>query len=320
VYYYFSDAIGTAQLITNSTGTVCYDSNKTPFGYEMAYTTTCAQNYMFAGMERDSETGNDHTWFRNYEQNLGRWMSPDLLGGDITNPQSLNRYAYALNNPTTLIDPLGLQSPGDNCNGKKGASLVDCVTGIYCMSNPGQCSNRQLYGLFDEFDVILYGGGSSEGACWTYLNFDALLNFLSLPPSDDFGGSAGIPANNGTLKQIKQTPQQKYQDCMSGFKSSTLGKVIEFGSLLSFVDDFKGTAENWLEAITIKGIILGAFFKGANTAAGGTSIVTTAVKPVLADLGMAAVAGATVADAAVRSGCRQAAQPELYQYTNRMIW
>ena len=59
-------------------------------------------------MERDTETGNDHAWFRNYERNLGRWMSPDLLAGDVTNPQSLNRYSYARNNPTTLTDPFGL--------------------------------------------------------------------------------------------------------------------------------------------------------------------------------------------------------------------
>jgi hypothetical protein len=54
-----------------------------------------------------------------------------LAAVDLTNPQSLNRYAYALNNPTTLIDPTGL-SPGDNCSGKTGASLADCVTGVYC--------------------------------------------------------------------------------------------------------------------------------------------------------------------------------------------
>jgi hypothetical protein len=41
----------------------------------------------------------------------------DPLAGDILNPQSLNRYAYALNNPTTLTDPLGLDScPGFNVN------------------------------------------------------------------------------------------------------------------------------------------------------------------------------------------------------------
>ncbi len=37
----------------------------------------------------------------------GRWLTPDPLAGDITDPQSLNRYAYAFNNPTTLTDPTG---------------------------------------------------------------------------------------------------------------------------------------------------------------------------------------------------------------------
>lgn len=36
------------------------------------------------------------------------------MGGDVENPQSLNRYTYTNNNPTSLVDPLGLQtiSPG----------------------------------------------------------------------------------------------------------------------------------------------------------------------------------------------------------------
>ena len=56
---------------------------------------------------RDGETGLDPTDFRMYHSRLYRWLSPDPLAGDITNPQSLNRYAYALNNPATVTDPLG---------------------------------------------------------------------------------------------------------------------------------------------------------------------------------------------------------------------
>ncbi len=59
-------------------------------------------------MERDAESGLDHTLNRKYSSNLGRWLSPDPKAGNITNPQSLNRYAYVLNNPTNGIDPLGL--------------------------------------------------------------------------------------------------------------------------------------------------------------------------------------------------------------------
>jgi len=40
---------------------------------------------------------------------LRRWLSPDPLAGSVFDPQSLNRYAYVLNNPVNLIDPLGLQ-------------------------------------------------------------------------------------------------------------------------------------------------------------------------------------------------------------------
>ncbi len=45
---------------------------------------------------------------RSYSNTQGRWLSPDPVAGSIPNPQSLNRYAYVMNNAATLIDPLGL--------------------------------------------------------------------------------------------------------------------------------------------------------------------------------------------------------------------
>jgi uncharacterized protein RhaS with RHS repeats len=39
---------------------------------------------------------------------MGRFMTPDPLGGHLEDPQTLNKYAYVRNNPTTLTDPTGL--------------------------------------------------------------------------------------------------------------------------------------------------------------------------------------------------------------------
>jgi len=58
---------------------------------------------------RDAETANDPTLFRMNNSRLYRWLSPDPRAGDISNPQSLNRYAYVLNNSLNLVDPLGLE-------------------------------------------------------------------------------------------------------------------------------------------------------------------------------------------------------------------
>ena len=115
VYYYFSDQVGSLQLVTNSTGTVCYDSDNTPNGYKWSYITTCAQEFGLAGMKLEAEAPIYHTWFRQYSDNAGRWISPDLLAGDVSNPQSLNRYAYVTNNPSSSYDPLGLDQEGGTC-------------------------------------------------------------------------------------------------------------------------------------------------------------------------------------------------------------
>jgi RHS repeat-associated protein len=60
------------------------------------------------GKERDTETGLDYFGARYYGSNMGRFMSPDPLGGHLEDPQTLNRYVYVRNNPLNLTDPTGL--------------------------------------------------------------------------------------------------------------------------------------------------------------------------------------------------------------------
>jgi RHS repeat-associated protein len=66
---------------------------------------------LFTGKERDSESGNDYFGARYYASSMGRWISPDWSAGaeavpyaSLDNPQSLNLYGYAGNNPLRNID------------------------------------------------------------------------------------------------------------------------------------------------------------------------------------------------------------------------
>jgi RHS repeat-associated protein len=66
----------------------------------------------FSGQNADTATSLYDFTFREHSPSQGRWISPDPAGVaavDPTNPQSRNRYAYVLNNPLALVDPLGLE-------------------------------------------------------------------------------------------------------------------------------------------------------------------------------------------------------------------
>jgi RHS repeat-associated protein len=115
IHYYFSDHLGSHGLIENATGTACeQDVDYYPYGAEQYdyCTTQVAQNYKFIGKERDTESGLDNFGARYDASSMGRFMSADpvFISADrLTDPQSLNLYAYVRNNPLSLVDPTGLE-------------------------------------------------------------------------------------------------------------------------------------------------------------------------------------------------------------------
>ena len=84
-----------------------------PFGDGQSCTGTNWGFNFFTDDPHDSESNLEHTWFRQLSASEGRWLSPDPYMGsmDIGDPQSLNRYAYVLNNPVNYWDPFVACSP-----------------------------------------------------------------------------------------------------------------------------------------------------------------------------------------------------------------
>ena len=57
---------------------------------------------------------------------MGRFMSPDPLGGHLEDPQTLNKYVYVRNNPLSLTDPTGLDFALSCTVAKDGSNASTC--------------------------------------------------------------------------------------------------------------------------------------------------------------------------------------------------
>jgi RHS repeat-associated protein len=74
----------------------------------------------FVGGQIDASTNLTHLGAREYDPSLGRFISVDPLA-DITNPQQLNAYSYASNNPVTASDPSGMMEKIESTYGGNSA-------------------------------------------------------------------------------------------------------------------------------------------------------------------------------------------------------
>jgi RHS repeat-associated protein len=118
------DHEGSLVMTTDSSGNVTGSNVLSPYGQKISSNTTDA--YSYAGLYQDTEYGGDAATFRNYSEEQVRWTRPDPYNGsyDVSNPQSMNRYVYAMNNPLALTDPSGL-----DCVYDEGGGNIDIVTG-----------------------------------------------------------------------------------------------------------------------------------------------------------------------------------------------
>ena len=106
----FRDHLGTLRVRAGSGGAIVSRHDFYPFGGE--HTTPSAdEDHAFTDQERDAETGLDYFIARHYGSNIGRFLQPDPIPITLErlyDPQRMNLYSYARNNPLLYTDPLGL--------------------------------------------------------------------------------------------------------------------------------------------------------------------------------------------------------------------
>ena len=114
VYRFFYGTYGELTDMTNAEGASLKYSEETK---EFTAGCTLSELASAAGMEylyngqygvSTDKNGLYYMRARYYDQDIKRFINRDVLSGETTNSQSLNRYAYVQGSPVSLTDPFGL--------------------------------------------------------------------------------------------------------------------------------------------------------------------------------------------------------------------
>ena len=199
-HFEHQDWLGTERMRTTYNGGVEGTFTSLPWGdaQTVASGTDLDANH-YAMLDYDAETATDHAQFRQYGDTPGNWHSPDPYSGsyDSSDPQSFNRYSYALNNPVDLVDPLGL------------FPLLYCETTSDAGNDyPG-----------DPSSVGVTGGGTT---CYIVDDGGARGGGTSVSNGRGAGGGGGSARNSGKTYQLlnnNQSLRDCGQDAKGGFRS-----------------------------------------------------------------------------------------------------
>lgn len=120
VVYHHKDHLGSTHVETDESGAVLEYLLYKPFGETLVdiQSSSYENDRKYTGKELDNDTNYHYYGARYYKADIGRFLSQDpaylVVGADkqisdlvLRDPQLMNSYAYARNNPIVLLDPDG---------------------------------------------------------------------------------------------------------------------------------------------------------------------------------------------------------------------
>jgi RHS repeat-associated protein len=200
------------------------------------------------GKERDTESGLDNFEARYDASSLGRFMTPDPMGGHLENPQSLNKYAYVLNNPTSLTDPTGLDSYLSCTQTKDNASTCQSQTVGYDANGKAQTATVQGVTNADKSFTATQIGNDANGNLVDKTTGTGSYTASANGSGVQFSNNGGQTSSSGVF--VNGTPQNTFQDAgfanggaLSGFTFTLTNSKLEAGQTEAGSFTFAGTPD-----------------------------------------------------------------------------
>ena len=217
--YYLSDHLNSANLIVDTAGHQLTLAEYAPYGQLSRFSGAADTPYKFTGQRLDATSGLYFMGARCYDPELGRFISPDTIVPDSFDPQTLNRYSYARNNPILFSDPSGNIFIIDDI-------LIPMLIAAFW----GAVINVAMAAIMGgDLGQAALTGAASGAITW---GFGAIGESLfSGAKAMQYLGRAGVNAIGGAASgaagaAIKGEPIGK--GALAGFKSSTIMSAANF--------------------------------------------------------------------------------------------
>ena len=261
-FFNHADWLGTERARTPYPGgSACETVANLPFGDNEIDSGPCTgtSTHHFTGKERDGLAGLDNFGARYNSSSLGRFMSPDWSSfptttpyADFKNPQSLNAYSYAKNNPTSLTDPNG------HCDVDKEHHWGWCLwhkLGFYQTNADIQRQADEDRAIFSKSHLLINGipAGDWAKTATNQQVIAATRQFVLAVLNQSFGGQQ-IQTAAGFLTQWGWPGQQSYNEAKNLLnepntpeetvdRRDLLGKVPTKDEAIQMIEDAGGKVE-----------------------------------------------------------------------------
>ncbi|HCC07585.1 MAG TPA: hypothetical protein DEP72_05440, partial [Clostridiales bacterium] len=150
---YHYDKRGSTTAITDIAGAVTDRYDYGPYGEQVGHTGNTVTPFLYNGRDgvMTDTNGLYYMRARYYNPEIKRFINQDVLLGNITEGQSLNKYAYVNGNPISYTDPFGLSR---DITAQVGAELLLNAVTLAMDMTPGLAEAKGILQIANGKDII----------------------------------------------------------------------------------------------------------------------------------------------------------------------
>ena len=211
-YYLHYEISGSVCNLIDSNNAIVNDYRYDAFGGVTSKIEGISNDHQFHGEVLEEETGLVFLRARYYDPEIGRFLTRDLIVGELANPRTLNPYVFTLNDPVNLRDPSGKFY--DPTGGELTAQLIwNIASGIWVGARTGWEYSSHGYEAFGGLYGAIYG--SSAG----------LINAFSSPYTPPGGSLINVSQGVFDTMDLAQQGWGTYSDWISTAYDFWTGKL-----------------------------------------------------------------------------------------------